>query len=63
MSNGAVSRTWIRTPAFWGVVVGLAQAATPLAFWWLNTATTYAIGLVVIAAVYIGFAVADGRGK
>lgn len=47
----------------WGVVVGVAQAATPLAFWWLNTATTYAIGLAVIAAVYVGFAVADGRAK
>ena len=45
----------------WGVVVGLAQAATPLAFWWLDTATVYALGLAVIAPVYIGFAVADGR--
>ena len=45
----------------WGLVVGVAQAATPLAFWWLDTATVYALGLVVIASVYIGFAVADGR--
>ena len=37
------------------------QAATPLALWWLDTATVYALGLVVIAPVYIGFAVADGR--
>jgi hypothetical protein len=35
--------------------------ATPLAFWWLDTATVYALGLVVIASVYIGFAVADDR--
>ena len=47
----------------WGVVVGIAQAATPLAFWWLDNATVYALGLIAIAAVYIGFAVADGRWK
>jgi hypothetical protein len=37
------------------------QAATPLVFWWRDSATVYALGLVVIAAVYVGFAVADGR--
>ena len=47
----------------WGVVVGIVQAATPLAFWWLDNATVYALGLIAIAAVYIGFAVADGRWK
>ena len=36
------------------------QAASPLAFWWLDAATVYALGLVLIASVYIGFAVADG---
>ncbi len=54
-------RAALRTPAIWGVAVGVAQAATPLAFWWLDTATVYALGLAVIASVYIGFAVADGR--
>ena len=48
-------------PVLWGVVVGVLQAASPLAFWWLDPATVYALGLVLIAAVYIGFAVADGR--
>jgi hypothetical protein len=52
-----------RVPAAWGIVIGGAQAASPLAFWWLSTATVYALGLVVIASVYIGFAVADGRPK
>jgi hypothetical protein len=52
--------TW-RMPFAWGLVVGAAQAASPLAFWWLDTATVYALGLAVIAFVYIGFAVADGR--
>ena len=51
----------VRTPIIWGLGVGVAQAATPLAFWWLDTATVYALGLAVIASVYIGFAVADGR--
>jgi len=54
-------RAGLRGPVFWGLVVGVAQAATPLAFSWLDTATVYALGLAVIAAVYIGFAVADGR--
>jgi hypothetical protein len=54
-------RAGLRTPVVWGLVFGVAQAATPLAFWWLDTATVYALGLVVIASVYIGFAVADGR--
>jgi hypothetical protein len=48
-------------PVVWGLVTGVAQAASPLAFWWLDTATVYALGLAVIAFVYIGFAVADGR--
>jgi hypothetical protein len=47
---------------FWGVVWGCLQAASPLAFFWLDDATVYALGLALIAAIYIGFAVADGRG-
>jgi hypothetical protein len=39
------------------------QAASPLAFPWLEPATVYALGIALIAAVYIGFAVADGRPK
>jgi hypothetical protein len=54
-------RTDLRTPVIWGLVVGVTQAATPLAFWWLDAPTVYAFGLVAIASVYIGFAVADGR--
>jgi hypothetical protein len=54
-------RTGLRAPLSWGVVVGVLQAASPLAFWWLDTTVVYALGLVVIASVYIGFAVADGR--
>jgi hypothetical protein len=57
------SRSAIRAPMLWGIVVGLLQAATPLAFWWLDSATVYALGLVGIAFIYVGFAVADGRPK
>ena len=51
----------LRAPVLWGVVVGLLQAASPLGFWWLDPATVYALSLALIAAIYIGFAVADGR--
>ena len=53
----------IRIPALWGVAVGGLQAASPLAFRWLDPASVYALGLSFIAAVYIGFAVADGRSR
>jgi hypothetical protein len=51
----------MRAPVIWGFVWGGIQAASPLAFWWLDAATVYALGLVLIASVYIGLAVADGR--
>jgi hypothetical protein len=51
----------MRAAIGWGVVVGAIQAASPLGFWWLDPATVYALGLALIASVYIGFAVADGR--
>jgi len=52
-----------RAPMLWVIAVGIIQAATPLVFWWLDGAMVYALGLAVIAAIYIGFAVADGRLK
>ena len=57
------TRNPLWTPIAWGVLVGVLQAASPLAFWWLEPATVYALSLVGIAFVYIGFAVADGRWK
>jgi hypothetical protein len=51
----------VRTPGLWGLAFGALQAASPLAFWWLGAETVYALGIVLIASVYIGFAVADGR--
>src|SRR3954454_1444229 len=51
----------LRAPVAWGVAWGCLQGASPLGFFWLDDATVYALGLALIAAVYIGFAVADGR--
>ena len=51
----------LRAPVLWGVVWGVIQAAAPLGFWWLDPATVYALSIALIAAIYIGFAVADGR--
>jgi hypothetical protein len=53
----------MRAPLLWGVVWGGIQAASPFGFWWLDSATVYALGLALIASVYIGFSVADRRWK
>ena len=55
------SRPPIRAAILWGAGVGVIQVATPLAIRWLEPTTVYALALILIAAVYIGFAVADGR--
>ena len=51
----------LRGPLAWGVVVGVIQAASPFAFFWIDPATVYALSLTLIAAVYVGFVVANGR--
>jgi len=53
----------LRTPVFWGLILGCLQAASPLAFFWLDEATVYALELALIASIYIGFSVADGRSR
>ena len=69
MSRLAVAASTRPSPAadraaiIWGIVVGVIQAATPLVFWWLDSSTVYALGLALIAAIYVGFAVSDGRVK
>ena len=45
----------------WGLIVGALNAAAPLALWWLDPSTVHALAISLIASVYIGFAVADGR--
>ena len=59
-SGGAYSGS-LRAPILWGVVVGILQALAPLGFWWLSSDLVWAIPLAMIASIYIGFAVADGR--
>ena len=51
----------LRGPAIGGAATGILQAMSPLAFWWLEPKTVYALGIALIAAIYIGFSVADGR--
>jgi hypothetical protein len=60
-AHGPSSTATNRRAALWGVVGGAVQATTPLVFWWLDSATVYALGLAAIASIYVGFAVADGR--
>jgi hypothetical protein len=50
-------------PIIWGLLIGAIQAASPVAVRWLDPATLHALYIAFIAAVYIGFAVADGRTK
>ena len=51
----------LRAPVLWGVAVGVLQALSPVGFWWLEADLVWATSLVIIAAIYVGFAVADGR--
>jgi hypothetical protein len=60
-SHAPSGRHTIRTAVLWGLLFGGIQAASPLLIWWLTPGTVYAISLTLIASVYIGFAVADGR--
>lgn len=51
----------IREAMLWGIVAGGLVVALPLGFWWLDAATVHALAITAIAAIYVGFAVADGR--
>ncbi len=48
-------------PICWGALFGVLNAGAPIAFWWLTPAAAQALIISFIAAVYVGFAVADGR--
>jgi hypothetical protein len=45
------------------LIVGVFNVVAAWAFWWLDLSTVHALAIALIAAVYIGFAVADGRPK
>jgi hypothetical protein len=51
----------ILRPALWGVVVGVLQTMLPVGLFWLDAIVVHAVGIAFIAAIYVGFAVADGR--
>jgi hypothetical protein len=42
------------TTVGWGLLVGVATAAAPLAIWWLDASTVHALAITLIASVYIG---------
>ena len=48
-------------PIMWGLLVGAIQAASPAVARWVEPATLHALYIAFISAVYLGFAVADGR--
>lgn len=50
-------------PIMFGLGVGAVQAASPVAVGWIEPAILHALYIAFIAAIYIGFAVADGRPK
>ena len=60
MSEFHEARSWTK-PIVWGIAFGLFQAFSPRAFFWLEPVVVWALSVALIAAVYIGFAVADGR--
>ena len=60
-TTGFTPARLVRTPVFWGLVFGVANVLLPIGFWWLDLSTSHALIITLIAAVYIGFAVADGR--
>ena len=60
MNEARSALSW-KKPVLWGVAVGIFQAFSPLAFWWLEPVVVWSLALAMIAAIYIGFAVADGR--
>ena len=61
MQRSASERHSLQGPVCWGLALGVVQAASPVIFYWLEPATLHAMYISLIAAVYIGFAVADGR--
>ena len=44
-----------------GVAVGVFQAFSPVVLWWLDAIDVWGVALAMIASVYVGFAVGDGR--
>jgi ABC-type amino acid transport system permease subunit len=60
-ASAGSGRQDLRRPVAWGVVLGVVQGALPFVLPWWDPSTVCALGLTLVAAVYVGFAVADGR--
>lgn len=60
-SHDTIGQHTLQAAILWGILFGGIQAASPLLIWWLAPGTVYAVSLILIASIYIGFAVADGR--
>jgi hypothetical protein len=60
-SRVTTRRRVVQLAILWGAIFGGFQAVAPLVLWWLAPGTVYALSLALIASIYIGFAVADGR--
>ena len=54
-------RTFTPAVIMWGVGVGIFQATCPILMWWLDAVDVWGVALAMIASVYVGFAVGDGR--
>jgi hypothetical protein len=52
---------WAAPAVLSGIGFGALQVAAPVALSWVAPATVQSLALTMIAGVYIGFAVADGR--
>ena len=59
-SEARSTQSWVK-PILWGIGIGVFQAFSPLALWWLSPVLVWSLSVVIIASIYIGFAVADGR--
>jgi hypothetical protein len=60
VSDAPRGTSWSK-PVRWGVAFGLVHAFAPFGLWWLAPTLVWSLALVLIASVYIGLAVADGR--
>jgi hypothetical protein len=54
-------RAFTPSVILWGIGVGIFQALSPIALWWIDAVDLWGVALAMIAAIYVGFAVGDGR--
>lgn len=57
----AEKRAFTTAVILWGVGVGIFQAVCPIVLPWLDAVNLWGMALAMIASVYVGLAVSDGR--